>query len=121
VAPNPPTKLALEPEFNWVVGCKLALKPKFCCPPLTLGGANVTSSFAPLMLRPMAVKGIPPGDMAIVLAFVAPAPAMVVIGVPPGDKGIALAFAAIAAATSTFVGGGDGVGNIIMSLGESWV
>jgi hypothetical protein len=120
VAPNPPTKLALKPEFDWVVGCKLALKPEFCCLPLTPGGANVTSSFAPPMLRPMTVKGIPPGDAAIVLAFVAAA-AMAAIGIPPGDQGIALAFAAIAAAASMFVGGGDGVCDIVALLEESWV
>jgi hypothetical protein len=71
------------------------------------------------MLRPMAVKGVPPGDAAIALAFSAAAAAMVAIGVPLGDEGIALAFAAIAAAALTFVGGGDGVRNIVASLGES--
>jgi hypothetical protein len=98
VAPNPPTKLALEPKFDWVVGCKLALKPKFCCPLLTLVGANVTSGFAPLMLRSMAVKGVPPGDVAIVLAFAMAATAMAAIGVPPEGKEIMLAFAVIVAA-----------------------
>ena len=121
MAPNPPTELALEPEFDWVVGCKLALKPKFCCLPLTPGGANVTSGFALPMLRPMAVKGVPPGDAAIVLAFAMAAVAMAAIGIPPGDKGIALAFVAIAVVASTFVGGGDGVCNIVALLGESWV
>ena len=121
VAPNPPTKLALKPEFNWVVGCKLALKPKFCCPPPTLGGANVTSGFAPPMLRPMAVKGIPRGDAVIVLAFLVLVAVMVMIVVPPVDKGIALAFAVTAAATAMFVGGGDRVRDIVASLGESWV
>ncbi len=46
---------------------------------------------------------------------------MVAIGVPPGDEEIALAFAAIAVAALMFVGGGDGVCNIVASLGESWV
>ncbi len=81
----------------------------------------MTSSFAPPMLRPMAVKGIPPGDVAIVLAFAATAAAMATLGIPPGDKVIALAFAAIAATALTFVGGGDGVRNIVALLGESWV
>jgi hypothetical protein len=120
VAPNPPTELALEPEFDWVVGCKLALKPKFCCLLLTPGGANVTSGFAPPLLRPMAVKGILPGDAVIVLLFAAAAAAaMAAFGIPLGDKGIALAFASTAAAA--IVGGGDGVCNIVASLGESWV
>ncbi len=121
MAPNPPTELALEPEFDWVVGCKLALKPKFFCSSLTPGGANVTSGFALPMLRPMAVKGVPPEEVAIVLAFATAAAAMVAIGVPPGDKGVALAFRAIAVAASTFVGGGDGVCDIVASLGKSWV
>jgi hypothetical protein len=73
------------------------------------------------MLRPMAVKGIPPGDAAIVLAFVAAAAAMAAIGVPPGDEGIELAFTAIAAAASTFVGGGGRVWDIVVLLKESWV
>ncbi len=115
MAPNLPTKLALEPEFNWVVGCKLALKPEFCCLPLILGGANMTSSVALSMLRPMAVRVLPPGDAAIVLAFAA----AVAIGIPPGDEGIALAFSATAAAA--IVGGGDGFCDIIASLGEKWV
>jgi hypothetical protein len=68
-----------------MVGCKLALKPKFCCPPLTPGGANMTSCFALSILRPMAVKGIPPEDAAIVLAFAAAAAAMAAIGILPGD------------------------------------
>jgi hypothetical protein len=120
-APDPPTKLALKPGFNWVMGCKLALKPKFCCLLLAPGGANVTSCIAPRMLRPMAVKGVPPGDAAIVLAFAVAAVAMAAIGVPPGDKGIMLAFVATVVATATFVGGGDGVCNIVALLGESWV
>ncbi len=121
MAPNPPTKLALEPEFDWVVGCKLALKPKLCCLLLTPVGANMSSCFVPPILRPMAVKGVPLGDAAIVLAFVVAVAAMAAIGVPPGDKGIALAFAVIAAAASTFVGGGDRVRDILELLGESWV
>jgi hypothetical protein len=55
-APDLPTKLALKSGFDWVVGCKLALKPEFYCLPLAPGGANVTSGIAPWMLRPMAVK-----------------------------------------------------------------
>ncbi len=96
MAPNPPTELALEPEFDWVVGCKSTLKPKFCYPPLAPSGANITSGFTPPMLRPMAVKGVPPGDVAIVLTFAAAAVAMVAIFLLPGDEGIALAFVAIA-------------------------
>jgi hypothetical protein len=83
----------------------------------------VRSGFAPPMLRLMAVKGVPPGDAAIGLAFTAAAAvaeAMAAIGVPPGDKGIALAFAATAAAAAT-VGGGDGVCDIVALLRESWV
>jgi hypothetical protein len=72
-------------------GLQTALRPKFCCLLLTSGGANVMSGFAPLMLRPMAVKGIPPGNAAIA------------IGIPPGDKGIVLAFVAIVAAASMFL------------------
>jgi hypothetical protein len=53
------------------------------------------------MLRPMAVKGIPPGDVAILLAFATVAAAMAAIGIPPRDNRIALAFAAIAVAAST--------------------
>ncbi len=120
VAPNPPTELALKPEFDWMVGCELALKPEFCCPLPTPGGVNVTSGFAPPMLRPVAAMGIPPGDAMIVLAFAAVAAAMAVIVVLPGDKGIALAFAATVAAAS-IVGGGVGVCNIVALLGESWV
>ncbi len=80
----------------------------------------MTSGFALLMLRPMAVKGVALGDTAIVLAFAAAAvAAMAAIGIPPGDKGIVLAFMAIAAAASTFVGGGDRVCDIVALLGES--
>ncbi len=81
----------------------------------------MTSGFAPPMLRPMAVKRLPPGDVAIVLMFAAAAVAMVAIGIPLGDEGIALAFAAILAAASTFVGGEDRVRNIVALLEESWV
>ncbi len=69
----------------------------------------------------MAVKGILPGDVAIVLAFATAAAAMVVIGVPTGDEGIVLAFAAIVVVALTLVGGGDGVCDIVALLGESWV
>jgi hypothetical protein len=99
----------------------MALNPEFCCPPLTQGGTNVTSGFALPMLRPMAVKGIPPGDVAIVLPFVAAAAVgMAEIGVPLGDKGIALAFAATAVAAA-IVGGRDGVCNIAALIENSWV
>ncbi len=81
----------------------------------------MTSSFALPMLRPMAVKGIQPGDATIVLAFAMAAAAMPAIGVLPGDEGIALACAAIATVASTFVGGGDGVRDIVALFGESWV
>ncbi len=46
---------------------------------------------------------------------------MSAIGIQPGDKGIPLAFVAIAVAASMFVGGGDGVRNIVVLIGESWV
>jgi hypothetical protein len=75
------------------------------------------------MLRPMAVKGVPPGDAAIVLTFaaaVAAAAAMAAIGVPPGDEEISLAFTATVA-VGVIVGGGDGVPDIVALLGESWV
>ncbi len=115
VAPNLPTKLALKPEFNWVVGCKLALKPEFCCLPPTSGGANVTSGFVPPMLRPMATKGVPPGDAVIVLAFAVAAAAMAAIVIPLGDKGIVLKFAATAAAAA-IVGGGVGICNMCVCV-----
>ncbi len=117
VAPNPPTEPALKPEFDRVVGCKPAGMPEFCCLPPTPGGANVTSRFAPPMLRSMAAMGIPPGDMVIVLVFAAAAAAMVAIGVPPKDKGIALAIVATAVAVATFVGGEVGVCAIV---GVAW-
>jgi hypothetical protein len=72
------------------------------------------------MLRPMAVKSIPPGDVVIVLMFVAAAVAMAGIAVPPEDKGIAPAFTATAA-VAAIVGGGEGVRNIVLLLGEIWV
>jgi hypothetical protein len=66
----------------------------------------------------MAVKGVPPEDGAIVLAFTAAA--MAAIGITRGDKGIMLAFAATAVATA-IIRGGDGVCDIVALLGESWV
>ncbi len=75
------------------------------------------------MLRPMAVKGVPPGDAGIVLVFgvaAAAAAAIAAIGIHPGDKGIALAFAATAAAVA-IVGGGDRARDIVVLLGERWV
>ncbi len=118
VAPNPPTEPALKPKFDWVVvlvppgwvapnlptelalKCKLALKSKFCCLPPTLGGVNVTSGFAPPMLKLMAAMGVLLGDAVIVLVFVAAVVTMVAICIPPGDKGIVLVFAATAAAAA---------------------
>jgi hypothetical protein len=41
LAPNLPTKPAFVPEFDWVVGCKLAELPEFCCPLPALRGASV--------------------------------------------------------------------------------
>ncbi len=76
VAPNPPTKLALKPEFNWVLGYKPSERPELCCPPPTQRGANVTFGFVPPTLRPMAAMGIPPKNVLIVLAFVAAAAVM---------------------------------------------
>ncbi len=93
---------------------------EFSCPPLTLGGANATSSVAPPMLSPMAVKGVPPGDAAIVLAFAVVAAAMAAIGIPPGDKGIALAFAVTAEVTA-IVGGGEGLRDIVALFRKSLV
>jgi hypothetical protein len=74
------------------------------------------------MLRPMAVKGIPPGDAAIVLAFpaAAAAAAMTTINVLLGDTGITLAFVATVAAMA-IVGGRDRVHNIVVLLGKSRV
>jgi hypothetical protein len=47
---------------------------------------------------------------------------MTATGILPGDAVIVLAFAAVvAAAASTFVGGGVGIHDIVASLGESWV
>jgi hypothetical protein len=81
----------------------------------------MTSSFALLMLRSMAVKGVMLGDAAIVLPFATGAAAMATIGIQLGDKGIALAFAAIVVAALMFVGGGDGVRDIVALLRESWI
>ncbi len=76
--------------------------------------------FAQPMLWSMAVKGVPPGDVVIVLVLAAGTVAMVAIAILPRDKGIALTFAATAAAVA-IVGGGEGVCDIIALLGESWV
>jgi hypothetical protein len=107
--------------FAFAAFCAVPLPPQL---PATTFGIVVPINlrrFAPPMLRPMAVKGVPPGDAGIVLAFAAAVAAMAAIGIPPGDKGIALAFAASAVAASMFVGRGDGVCDIVASLGESWV
>jgi hypothetical protein len=72
------------------------------------------------MLRPMAVKGLPPIDVVIVLAFAAVAATMAAIVVLPGDKDITLAFMATAAAAA-IIGGEEGVCNNVALLGESWV
>ncbi len=77
--------------------------------------------FCPADVEAHGSKGRTAGRRAIVLAFLAAAAEMAAIGVLPGDKGIALAFTAIAAAASTFVGGGDKVCDIVALLGESWV
>jgi hypothetical protein len=82
------------------------------------------SGFILLALRLMAAMGIPPGDVAIALAFVAAAAAaMAVTGIPPGDEVMAYAFraTAVAAVASTFGGGRVAVCNIVALLRESWV
>ncbi len=107
--------------FAFAAFCAVPFPPRL---PATTFGIVVPINlrlFAPPILRPMAVKGVPPGDAAIVIAFAVAAAVMVEIGVLPGDKGIALAFAATAVAASMFVGRGDGVRDIVASHGESWV
>ncbi len=124
VAPNPPAKPALKPEFDWVVCCKPAELPEFCCPPPTPRGANVTFGYILPTLRPMAAMGVPLGDVVIALAFAAAvAAAIAATCVLPRDKFMALMFTATAAAaaTLTFGGGWVGVRNIVALLGESWV
>ena len=55
VVPGPTNKSALVAEFVWLVPPKRLTPevreiafPEFCCPPLALGGANVTKEFVPL-------------------------------------------------------------------------
>ena len=58
VVPGPTNELTLVVEFVWLVppkrltpeGRELAFS-EFCCPPLALGGPNVTKEFTPLVLR----------------------------------------------------------------------
>jgi hypothetical protein len=58
VVPGPTNELTLVVEFDWLVppkrltpeGRELAF-PELCCPPLALGGANVTKEFVPLVPR----------------------------------------------------------------------
>ncbi len=125
VAPNLPTKPALKPKFDWVVGCKPAELPEFCYPPPAPRGANVTFGFILPMLRPMAATGIPPGDVVIALVFAeeAATAAIAVTGILPGEVVMALAFTAAAAAAaavaaSMFGGGGVGVYSIVATLRE---
>jgi hypothetical protein len=89
------------PKFSWLVGCKPAELPEFCCLPPAPRGANVTFGFFPPTFLPMAATGILPGDIVIALPFAVAAVA--------------------AAAASTFGGGGVEVCNIIALLGESRV
>ncbi len=120
VAPNPPSELALKPKFDWVMGCKLEELPEFCCLLPTLRGANMTFGFIPPTLRPMAATGVPPGNVVIALAFAAAAMVeMAATGISPGDKLMALAFTetvVAAVAALTFGGGGVVVSNIVASL-----
>jgi hypothetical protein len=83
-----------EPFFGVCVRgfCAALLPPRL--PAMTFG------IIAPIDLRPMAATGILPGDVVIALAFAA---------------------VAAAVAASMFVGGGDGVRDIVALLGESWV
>ena len=58
VVPGPTNELTLVVEFVWLVppkrltpeGRELAF-PEFCCPPLALGGPNVTKEFVLLVPR----------------------------------------------------------------------
>ncbi len=107
--------------FAFAAFCATLLPPRLLATTFGIVVPINLRRFAPPMLRPMAVKGVPPGDTAIVLAFAAAAAVMAAIGYLPGDEGILLAFAATAVAASMFVGRGDGVPNIVASLGDSWV
>ncbi len=88
------------PEFDWVVGCKPAELPEFCCLLPAPRGANVMFRFVLPTLMLMATMGFMPEYVVMVLAFRATAAAAVEL---------------------TFGGGGGGVCNIIALLGESWV
>ncbi len=71
----------------------------FCATPLPpqLPG-SAFGILVPIILRPMTATGVMPGDIVIVLVF-----------------------AAAAAVAATFVEGGVGICNIIVSLRKSWV
>ncbi len=71
VAPSLPTKPAFVPEFDWVVGCKPAELPEFCCPPPTPRGADMKFGFVPPAFPPVAAMGVPPGVVVFALAFAA--------------------------------------------------
>ncbi len=66
---------------------------------------------------------LPPRLLAMTFGIIAPIDLrpMAETGILLGDVVIALVFAAAVAAASTFVGGGDGVCDIVALLGESWV
>jgi hypothetical protein len=63
VVPGPTNELTLVVELVWLVpperltpeGRELAF-PELCCPPLALGGANVTKEFVPLVPRGAGVR-----------------------------------------------------------------
>jgi hypothetical protein len=104
VALRPPTKPAFVPEFDWVVGCKPAELPEFCCPPPAPRGAKVTFGFVLPMFPLVAVMGIFPGVVVFALAFA-----------------LVATVAVAAAEASTFGGGRVEVCNIIVLLGKIWV
>jgi hypothetical protein len=127
VAPNPPVEPALKPKFDWVVGCKPAESPEFCCPPPTTICLKVMFGFIPQILRQMAAMGVPLGEFVIALKFTVAAvsamAAILVMGIPPGERVMALPFKVTVATTATLVfrGGGVGVCTIVALLGESWI
>ncbi len=103
------SELARTPELD--KGSELAEMPKLLrvfafaavvpvmpLPPRLL--ARTFGIVAPIDLRPMAVTGIPPGDIVIALAF---------------------GLAVVVVVALIFGGGGVGVCNIVMLLRESWV
>jgi hypothetical protein len=73
VVPGPTNKPALVAEFVWFAplerltpeGRELAF-PEFCCPPLALGGANVTKEFVLLGLGGGNVPFVPRGVSVVV-------------------------------------------------------